>query len=269
MSNVENMSETYKEALTSLLFQLADDELLYAFRASEWLGLAPHIEEDVASSSIAQDSMGHAVMYYKLLEDLGIGSEDDLAHLRPASERKNSIVTERVNGEGYYMETPKYDWAYHVVRSYFYTQAKKVKVDALCESSYEPLVEAAMKIRMELYFHRLHWETWFKQLLSSTDVAKEKMHQAIELVMEDFGDMFSYGEEKQAIEENGLLVEESVLKQRWKESLAPVFEVLQTAVPEIPETSRLNGRNSEHTKDLESALATLSEVYRMDPAAGW
>ena len=48
------------------------------------------------------------------------------------SDRRNSILTERVNGEGYYMETPYYDWAYQVVRSYFYTQAKKVKIDSLC-----------------------------------------------------------------------------------------------------------------------------------------
>ena len=74
-----------KEAITSLLFQLADDDFLYAYRGSEWLGLAPHIEEDVASSSISQDSMGHAAMYYKLLEELGAGNADDLAHLRPAS----------------------------------------------------------------------------------------------------------------------------------------------------------------------------------------
>ena len=83
------------------MFQLADDDLMYAFRGSEWLGLAPHIEEDVAFSSISQDSMGHAAMYYQLLEDLNAGNANDLAHSRPASERRNSILTERVNGEGY------------------------------------------------------------------------------------------------------------------------------------------------------------------------
>ena len=88
MSSAENMNADYKEALTSLLFQLADDDFLYSFRGSEWLGLAPHIEEDVATSSISQDSMGHAAMYYKLLEELGAGNADDLAHLRPAAERK-------------------------------------------------------------------------------------------------------------------------------------------------------------------------------------
>lgn len=63
----------YKEALLSLLYQLADDDFILAYRGSEWLGLAPHIEEDVAFSSINQDTMGHATMFYHLLEELGKG----------------------------------------------------------------------------------------------------------------------------------------------------------------------------------------------------
>ena len=99
MSNAENvLSPEYKEAAMNLLFQLADDDFLVSYRGSEWLGLAPHIEEDVASSSISQDTMGHAAMYYTLLEELGAGKADDLAHLRPAQERKNSVLAERVNG---------------------------------------------------------------------------------------------------------------------------------------------------------------------------
>lgn len=54
-----------KPALTSLLYQLADDDFILAYRGSEWLGLAPHIEEDVAFSSISQDTMGHAAMFYR------------------------------------------------------------------------------------------------------------------------------------------------------------------------------------------------------------
>lgn len=270
MSNVESvLTEQQKQAVSNLIFQLADDDFLFSYRSSEWLGLAPHIEEDVASSSITQDTMGHALMYYKLLEDLGYGKEDDLAHLRPANERKNSILTERVNGEGVYMETPKYDWAFHVVRSYFYTQAKKAKVDSLCESAYEPLAESARIIRTEIYYHRLHWETWFKQLLSSTDVAKEKMNNAIEKVIADFGDMFSFGNDKQGIEDNKYIATEEELKERWIASVTPIFEELKLEVPTIPETPAMNGRNGEHTSELENAIETLSEVYRLDTAADW
>ena len=166
------------------------------------------------------------------------------------------------------METPLYDWAYAVVRSYFYTQAKKVKVDSLCKSSYAPLAEVAIKVRMELYYHRLHWETWFKQLMGSTDVAKKKMNDAITLVMNDFGDMFSFGSAKQSIESNNLIESEEVLLKNWSVSLEPVFTALQMTVPEIP-IPKKNGRNGEHTKDLEQALLTLSEVYKVDPVASW
>ena len=98
MSNSPNdFTVENKEAITSLLFQLADDDFMYAYRGSEWLGLAPHIEADIAFSSISQDSMGHAAMYYTLLENLGVGNANDLAHFRKASDRRNSILTERVN----------------------------------------------------------------------------------------------------------------------------------------------------------------------------
>ncbi|BAQ09667.1 phenylacetate-CoA oxygenase subunit paai [Bacillus sp. OxB-1] len=270
MSNTEKVLTTEeKDALKALLFQLADDDFLFSYRASEWLGLAPHIEEDVASSSITQDTMGHSAMYYKLLEDLGAGKADDLAHLRPAGERRNSVLVERVNGEGYYMETPQYDWAYTVVRSYFYTQAKKVKIDSLRTSAYEPLADIAIKANMELYYHLMHWKLWFEQLLSSTDDAKNRMKQAIELVVPDFGDVFSYGNEKENIEKAGFIASEEELKANWVAALTPVFEKLGLDLPTIPAKPEMNGRNGEHTKDLEDAIATLSEVYRLDTTTAW
>lgn len=270
MNNADSvMSPEYTEAVKSLLFQLADDDFLYSFRGSEWLGLAPHIEADIAYSSISQDTMGHAAMYYSLLENLGAGKADALAHFRLVADRKNSILTERVNGQGYYLETPHYDWAYAVARSYLYTQAKKVKIDSLCESSYQPLAEVAVKVRMELYYHRLHWDTWFKQLMNSTDVAKKKMNDAISRVMDDFGDVFSYGDQKQAIESSGLIGSEEKLKQKWQISIEPMMLAVHMQMLKIPDHPIKNGRNGQHTKDLEEALTTLSEVYKLDTAAVW
>lgn len=259
---------TNTRALKELLFQLADDDFLISYRGSEWLGLAPHIEEDVASSSITQDTMGHAAMYYTLLEELGEGNADALAHLRPSADRRNSVLVERVNGEGYYMETPIYDWSYAVVRNYFYTQAKRVKTNSLRESSYKPLSEGAVKVSMELHYHLMHWRTWFTQLLSSTDEAKERMNNAITQTMADFGDVFSYGKHKEAIEGEGLIASEEVLKQNWIASVTPVFESVGLAVPEIPVPVK-NGRNGEHTEELDAAIETLSEVFRIDTAAVW
>lgn len=261
--------EKYKGAVADLLFQLADDDFLISFRGSEWLGLAPHIEEDVAFSSISQDCMGHATMFYTLLEELHYGTADELAHLRPSEERRNSILTERPNGEGYYMDTPKYDWAYAVVRNYFYTAAKKVKIDALKNSSYKPAAEIATRVSMELFYHNLHWKTWFVQLLSSSDEAIERMKKAINLVLKDFGDMFTFGKLSKEIYEYGLIEDGKVLQKRWLDELDKAYISLDLELPKVPEKMELNGRLGEHSKDLDSALETLSEVYRLDTAASW
>jgi ring-1,2-phenylacetyl-CoA epoxidase subunit PaaC len=39
---------------------MADDEFVIGFSDSEWTGIAPLLEEDVAMSSLAQDELGHA-----------------------------------------------------------------------------------------------------------------------------------------------------------------------------------------------------------------
>ena len=46
--------------LALLLLAMADDEFVIGFSDSEWTGIAPMLEEDVAMSSLAQDELGHA-----------------------------------------------------------------------------------------------------------------------------------------------------------------------------------------------------------------
>ena len=50
-----------------LLLEIADDELILGWRDSEWTGIAPLLEEDVAFSSIAQNEIGHARALYELV----------------------------------------------------------------------------------------------------------------------------------------------------------------------------------------------------------
>ncbi|MFY4777321.1 1,2-phenylacetyl-CoA epoxidase subunit PaaC [Metabacillus sp. RGM 3146] len=262
-------NKAYYNALVELLFQLADDDFITAYRGSEWLGLAPHIEEDVAFSSISQDTMGHAAIYYQLLEELGDGNADVLAHARKPEERKNAILLEEVNGPGSYMEEPRYDWAFAVVRNYFYDLFKKIKLESLKQSSYEPLSHAAVKINMEQYYHLLHWETWFKQLTLSEGEARDRMTAAVKKVWNEFEGVMTLGKLGAEMARHGLIEGEELLKQRFYAKIGPVFEAVR--LPERTPCKMLsgNGREGEHTADLEEALLTLSEVYRSNPSAVW
>ena len=263
------MSNEKTAAVRELLYQLADDDFIHSYRGSEWLGLAPHIEEDVAASSITQDTMGHAAMFYQLLEELGEGDANQLAHDRPASERKNAIILELENGPGHYMGEPAYDWAFAVVRNYFYTQAKMIKIQSLQNSSYHPLADIAVKVRMELYYHLMHWKTWFIQLMGSGhEEAVTRMKAAIEKTSSDIRGVFSYGGHHDSFVQEGLIEDEAILLERWQQAIAPVLEGVGLGRVEAG-LALGDGRKGIHTKDLETALETLREVYAIDKAAAW
>src|SRR4029078_8150642 len=69
-------------ALAGVLLSMADDEFVIGFSDSEWTGIAPLLEEDVAMSSIAQDELGHAAALYGLLGELTATEPEALAYDR-------------------------------------------------------------------------------------------------------------------------------------------------------------------------------------------
>lgn len=261
--------QEYKEALTELLYQLADDDFILSYRGSEWLGLAPHIEEDVAFSSISQNTMGHAAMFYNLLEQLGEGKADDIAHLRRPEQFRNAVLLERPNGSGHYMEQPHYDWAYAVIRHYLYDLFKTVRLESLTKSSFLPLRQAAAKILREERYHLMHWEAWLKVMYNSTDTARERTDEAMEKVWPDLSGLFSLGPKGEQMVQHGLVESGDNLKERWSK-LAQKHFTACGVIEFKPLTSiDADGRKGQHSDELAQILDTLSEVYRQDPAVSW
>ena len=82
-----------RAALGAYLLAWADDELILGHRDSEWTGVAPQLEEDVAFSSIAQDEIGHAALIYGLVAALSGDDADRLALRRPAEEYRAKSTT--------------------------------------------------------------------------------------------------------------------------------------------------------------------------------
>ena len=76
-----------------ILLELADDELVVGWRDSEWTGIAPTLEEDVAFSSIAQNEIGHARALYELAaEELGTDADFAEAWTREQYGRRGESV---------------------------------------------------------------------------------------------------------------------------------------------------------------------------------
>src|SRR5436305_3540581 len=76
-----------------LLLEIADDELILGWRDSEWTGIAPFLEEDVAFSSIAQNEIGHARALYELApRDLRTTADELAFHRSHEEDRCSALV---------------------------------------------------------------------------------------------------------------------------------------------------------------------------------
>ena len=83
------------EKIQNTLLEIADDELILGWRDSEWTGIAPFLEEDVAFSSIAQNEIGHARALYELVARERGATADELAFDRSPDEYRCSALVER------------------------------------------------------------------------------------------------------------------------------------------------------------------------------
>ena len=108
-------------ALAELLRSMADDEFVIGFSDSEWTGIAPLLEEDVAMSSLAQDELGHAAALYGLLATLTGDDPDALAYDREPAEYRHCRLLDHGRG----------DWAMTIARRFLYDSADAVRLDAL------------------------------------------------------------------------------------------------------------------------------------------
>ena len=136
------------------LLEIADDELILGWRDSEWTGIAPFLEEDVAFSSIAQNEIGHARALYELAaRDLGT-TADELALDRAPEEYACAPL----------VELRLLDWADTIARRYLYEAADEIRLDGLRADPDPEIAGLAAKMDREEVYHRLHAEMWEERL---------------------------------------------------------------------------------------------------------
>ena len=136
------------------LLEIADDELILGWRDSEWTGIAPLLEEDVAFSSIAQNEIGHARALYELLaRERGV-TADELAFDRSPGEYRCSRL----------VELRLLEWEKTIARQFLYEQADAQRLEKLKQSDDPEIAGLAAKIDREEAYHRLHAQMWFDRL---------------------------------------------------------------------------------------------------------
>lgn len=276
------------EALVSVITALADDELILGHRHSEWTGFAPHMEEDVAFSSIAQDEIGHAAALYALVAKLTEDDADRLALGRAKSEYRNAILCERDNG----------DWAYTLARHWLYDHADALRLASLEKTSHEELAALVTKIRREERYHLLHAETWMKRLAHGPVEGRRKLADGVTRAFNEAIALFeAFDNEAEAVAEGLVPAPSDELQARFIHEITERLDALglPTEFPshteeraefvasssgdlieagsqgdrEAPTDDALGGRRGRRTSDFDSLWDDMTAMYRTDPGATW
>jgi ring-1,2-phenylacetyl-CoA epoxidase subunit PaaC len=180
--------------VNELLLGLADDELVIGWRDSEWTGIAPLLEEDVAFSSIAQNEIGHARAVYELLGD----DADALAFDRQLDEYRCAPL----------VELRLLDWAHTIARRWLYETADEIRITALLDDEDSRVAGLAAKINREEAYHRMHAEMWRERLADTAQfqaAVEELWPYAVGLLQPDQHDALA-ARVSMTLPSNGLLL---------------------------------------------------------------
>jgi ring-1,2-phenylacetyl-CoA epoxidase subunit PaaC len=184
-----------REALAELLLTMADDEFVIGFRDSEWTGIAPMLEEDVAFSSIAQDEIGHARLLYEMRGALTGEDPDAVAFGREPHEYRHARL----------LDHPRFGWGFTNVRRWLYESADAARLAALADSSFAPLAQVVAKIRREERYHLLHSNAWLERLAAAHGKGRGKVLSALKQLLPDAQTVFAPLAGERVLVEAGVL----------------------------------------------------------------
>ncbi|PSR54211.1 phenylacetate-CoA oxygenase subunit PaaI [Adhaeribacter arboris] len=250
----------YQPALLDLLYKMADDQFILGHRNSEWTGIGPILEEDIAFSSMAQDKLGHSLALYQLLHELGEAEPDTLAFMRNASQFHCCHLVELPIGE----------YEFSLIRHFLFDHAELLRFEALSQSTYEPLAKVAVKLKSELKYHVLHANTMIRQLGTATPESIERLQNALMNAWPYALGIFEESKWEEKLIAAHLFTGEIKLKQEWLDKIKTILAQTNLKLPDAATVNpALGGRVGKHTSFLQPLLDEMTEVYKIDPSAEW
>ncbi|MFK8103216.1 MAG: 1,2-phenylacetyl-CoA epoxidase subunit PaaC [Saprospiraceae bacterium] len=249
-----------QKALFDYTLRLGDNALILGHRLSEWCGRGPILEQDIAMTNIALDLIGQArslLQYAGEIEGKG-RTEDDLAFLRDISAYRNVLLVEQ----------PNEDFAFTMVRQFFYDNYSFHFYTALLKSTDKTLAAIAEKSLKEVRYHLRYSSEWMIRLGDGTEESNQKMQKALNQMWMYQGELLTMNETDRALAAEGIGVDLEALKPAFDAKLA---EILTEATLEMPTGTWMQkgGKEGKHSEHLGFILAEMQYLQRAHPGATW
>lgn len=172
MSEYKSPRELSKECqrtVYDLILVLADSKHLLGLRYGEWL-CAPAIEASIASVSMAQDELGHARLFYNLVQEFvnhGFPKREE----RPSEYRNMELLDHAFPS-----------WPDFVAAHALVDLALTIQLEAFQSSSYLPLRRLVPKLLQEEEFHFQHAKGWLLRIAQGNERSKAELEKAVKKI---------------------------------------------------------------------------------------
>lgn len=248
-----------RTALAELLLTMADDEFVSGFTDSEWTGIAPLLEEDVAISSISQDELGHARALYQLLAavvDDG-RDEDAIAYDRAPDEYRHARL----------LDHPRGDWASTIARRFLYELADEARLASIGDG-WPPLADLVGKLRREERYHRMHLVAWIERLANGGTEPRRRLERALHGLGPDASSVVAPLPGEPALLEAGILTRSmAAAEAAWRADLTGILVPLELPLP--PNIEPTADSRTGHSDSFRWLYGEFTAVRHSEDGATW
>ena len=259
---MQELPDELKTPLCELVLAIADDKLMLGHRASDWTGLAPILEEDIAFSAISQEEIAHATELYKIVGSLRDMTADAVAFgRRPDEYRCAALAT----------LDDEFDWAKSIARHLFCDHLDILRFERLARSQYAPLAALAKRIHAEEAAHVEHAHVWLTRLGRGGDESSQRFQAALDELAAHAGMLFENTDGVEKLEQAGIYPQGDVdMFERWYGDLRKIISDVGLRLDvRAPGAGDRGGRHGVHGDDFTALLDEMCEVYRVEPEAVW
>lgn len=243
------------------LCRMGDNSLVLGHRVSEWCGVAPVLEEDIALANVALDLIGQTQLWLSLAgEAESKGRDADaLAFRRDVWEFRNLLLVEQ----------PNIDFGRTMMRQYLFDQWHLAYLKALMEASDDQIAAIAEKSVKEVTYHLERSTDTVIGLGDGTEESHMRMQDALNRLYPFVGEMFLADDVDAAMIDAGIAPDPAGLRPAYDTALDAVLAEATLSRPEDDFAHKGGKTGKRHTEHLGHLLAQMQWLQRAYPDATW
>lgn len=249
------------DPLFEYLCRLGDNTLVLGHRVSEWCGVAPVLEEDIALANTALDLIGQTQLWLGLAGEVeGKGRDADaLAFRRDVWDFRNVLLVEQPNG----------DFGQTMMRQFLFDGWYLAQLTALMESANDQIAAIAEKSAKEVTYHLERSTDTVIALGDGTEESQRRMQAALDRLWPYVGEMFDCDAVDQAIVEAGIGPDPAGLRAEYDALVDDVFTAATLTRPESDFAHKGGKTGARHSEHLGHMLTQMQWLQRTYPDATW